>query len=79
MRQIFFIIFLLSIGMKSHAQEAKLDSASYAYGDKIVRSIIESPDSVFPGFEYNKKNLAEINFFWFGWNARCVHVRWFPI
>ena len=46
--------------MKSHAQEAKLDSASYAYGDKIVRSIIESPDSVFPGFEYNKKNLAEI-------------------
>ena len=60
MRQIFFIIFLLSIGMKSHAQEAKLDSASYAYGDKIVRSIVESPDSVFPGFEYNKENLAEI-------------------
>ena len=52
MRQIFFIIFLLSIGMAGHAQEAKLDSASYAYGDKIIRSVTENQDSIFPKLKF---------------------------
>ena len=37
-----------------------LDSLSYAYGDVIIRSVIESPDSIYPGFEYNKENLGEV-------------------
>ena len=60
MRQIFFIIFLLSIGMAGHAQEAKLDSVSYAYGDKIIRSIAENQDSIFPKLKFDKENLAEV-------------------
>ncbi len=60
MRRILFIIFLLSIGMAGHAQEAKLDSASYAYGDKIIRSVVESKDSIIPEFKFDKENLAEV-------------------
>ena len=60
MRRILFIIFLLSIGMAGHAQEAKLDSASYAYGDKIIRSVVESKDSIFPKLKFDKENLAEV-------------------
>ena len=37
-----------------------LDSLSYAYGDAIIRSVVESPDSIHPGFEYNKENLGEV-------------------
>ena len=60
MKRILFIIFLLSIGMISHAQKAKLDSASYAFGDKIIRSVTENHDSIVPGFEYDMENLAEV-------------------
>ena len=60
MRRILFIILLLSIGMKGHAQEVKLDSASYAYGDKIIRSVIENKDSIFPKLKFDKENLAEV-------------------
>ena len=60
MRRILFIILLLSIGMTGHAQEVKLDSASYAYGDKIIRSVIESKDSIFPKLKFDKENLAEV-------------------
>lgn len=37
-----------------------LDSASYAYGDVIIRSILVSKDSLFPDFERNKENLSEV-------------------
>ena len=62
MRRILFIILLLSIGMTGHAQEVKLDSASYAYGDKIIRSVIESKDSIFPKLKFDKENLAEVSY-----------------
>ena len=60
MRRIFFLIFLLSFGMVVRAQEVKLDSASYAYGDKIIRSVAENQDSIFPQLGLDKKNLAEL-------------------
>ena len=65
MRRILFIILLLSIGMTGHAQEVKLDSASYAYGDKIIRSVIESKDSIFPKLKFDKENLAVNNVKWY--------------
>lgn len=37
-----------------------LDSISYAYGDAIIRSVIENSDSIFPVFEYNKENCVEL-------------------
>ena len=37
-----------------------LDSASYAFGDVIIRSLMENPDSVYPRFEYNEENLDEL-------------------
>ena len=60
MKRILFNIFLLSIGMIGHAQKAKLDSASYAFGDKIIRSVAENQDSIVPGFEFDMENLAEV-------------------
>ena len=60
MKRILFYIFFLSIGMIGHAQKAKLDSASYAFGDKLIRSVTENHDSIVPGFEYDTKNLAEV-------------------
>ena len=60
MKRILFVIFLLSIGMIGHAQKAKLDSASYAFGDKIIRSITENHDSIVPGFEFDMENLADV-------------------
>ena len=60
MRRILFLIFLLSFGMVVRAQEVKLDSASYAYGDKIIRSVAENQDSIFPQLGLDKKNLAEL-------------------
>ena len=60
MRRILFLLFLLSFGMVVHAQEAKLDSASYAYGDKIIRSVAENQDSIILEFEFDKENLAEV-------------------
>ena len=58
--KILFVILLLSIGMAIHAQETKLDSASYALGDKFVRFIVENKDSINLGFEFDKDNLAEV-------------------
>ena len=46
--------------MVVRAQEVKLDSASYAYGDKIIRSVAENQDSIFPQLGLDKKNLAEL-------------------
>ena len=43
----------------SRASET-LDSLSYAYGDVIIRTVIERPDSIYPGFKYNKENLGEV-------------------
>jgi hypothetical protein len=60
MKRILFYIFFLSIGMIGHAQKAKLDSASYAFGDKLIRSVTENHDSIVPGFEYDTENLAEV-------------------
>ena len=60
MKQLFLIIVLLSVGMAVHAQEAELDSASYAYGDKIIRSVVENKDSIDLNFEFGKENLAEV-------------------
>ena len=60
MKRIIFYIFFLSIGMIGHAQKAKLDSASYAFGDKIIRSVAENQDSIVPGFEFDMENLAEV-------------------
>lgn len=37
-----------------------LDSASYAYGDMIIRSFVGISDSIAPPFELNKENLAEL-------------------
>ena len=60
MKRILFYIFFLSIGMIGHAQKAKLDSVSYAFGDKLIRSVTENHDSIVPGFEYDTENLAEV-------------------
>ena len=60
MKRILFYISFLSICMISHAQKAKLDSASYAFGDKIIRSVTENHDSIVPGFEFDTENLAEV-------------------
>ena len=60
MKQCFLILFLFSLGMTSHAEEASLDSVSYAFGDKIIRSFVEDKDSMLPAFEYNKENLSEL-------------------
>ncbi|MBO4658029.1 MAG: hypothetical protein J5637_00235 [Prevotella sp.] len=60
MKQLFLILFLFSIGMASHAEEASLDSVSYVFGDKVIRSFVENKDSMLPAFEYNKDNLAEL-------------------
>ena len=46
--------------MSGHAQEAKLDSVSYAFGDKIIRSVAENQDSIILEFEFDKENLAEV-------------------
>lgn len=37
-----------------------LDSLSYAYGDVIIRSIVENSDSIYPGFRHNKENYVEL-------------------
>ncbi|MBR5171581.1 MAG: hypothetical protein IKW85_13625 [Muribaculaceae bacterium] len=60
MRHIFSIIFLLCFGMIADAEVAEFDSASYALGDVIIRSIKESPDSIFPGNELSEAELAEV-------------------
>ena len=60
MRRILFLLFLLSFGMVVRAQEVKLDSASYAYGDKIIRSVAENQDSIFPQLGLDKKSMAEL-------------------
>ena len=37
-----------------------IDSLSYAYGDVIIRSIVENSDSIYPGFGHNKENYVEL-------------------
>ena len=59
MRHVFSIIFLLCFGMIADAEVAEFDSASYALGDVIIRTIKESPDSIFPGNELSEAELAE--------------------
>ena len=60
MRRILFLLFLFSFGMVVRAQEVKLDSASYAYGDKIIRSVAENQDSIFPQLGLDKKSMTEL-------------------
>ena len=59
MRHVFSIIFLLCFGMIADAEVAEFDSASYALGDVIIRSIKEAPDSIYPGNELSETELAE--------------------
>lgn len=59
MRHIFSIFFLLFFGMIADAQVAEFDSASYALGDVTIRSMKESTDSVYPGYELTETELAE--------------------
>lgn len=59
MRHIFSIIFLLCFGMIADAEVAEFDSASYALGDVIIRSIKENPEFVYPGKELSEAELAE--------------------
>lgn len=59
MKQIISIVLFLFIGMNAQAEVEKLDSASYAYGDAIIRSILEAQDSIDVEFEFNQENLAE--------------------
>ena len=59
MRHVFSIIFLLCFGMIANAEVAEFDSASYVLGDVIIRSIKESPDSIYPGNELSETELDE--------------------
>ena len=59
MRHIFSIIFLFCLGMIADAEVAEFDSASYALGDAMIRSIKESPDPIYPGNELSEPELAE--------------------
>ena len=59
MRHIFSIIFLFCLGMIANAEVAEFDSASYALGDVTIRSMKESTDSVYPGYELTETELAE--------------------
>lgn len=59
MRHIFSIIFLLCYGIIAYAEVAEFDSASYALGDGIIRSIKESPDSIYPENELSETEFAE--------------------
>lgn len=60
MRHIFSIIFLLCFGMIADAEVAEFDSASYALGDVMIRSLKKSPDFVYPGNELGETELAEL-------------------
>ena len=59
MRNIFSIIFLLCFGLIAVAEVAEFDSASYALGDAMIRSIKESPDPIYAGNELSEPELAE--------------------
>lgn len=59
MRHVFSIIFLLCFGMIADAEVAEFDSASYVLGDVVIRSIKESPDSIYPGNELSETELDE--------------------
>ena len=60
MKQLFVLAFLLAFGTTVHAEEARFDSVSYAFGDKIIRLVVENKVSDHFGFELDKKNLAEM-------------------
>ncbi len=59
MRHIFSIIFLLCFGLIADAEVAEFDSASYALGDAMIRSIKESPDPIYQGNELSETELVE--------------------
>lgn len=59
MRHIFSIIFLLCFGMIADAEVAEFDSVSYALGDVMIRSIKESPESIYSENGFSETELAE--------------------
>jgi len=59
MRHIYSIFFLFCLGMIANAEVAEFDSASYALGDVMIRSIKESPDPIYAGNELSEPELAE--------------------
>ena len=59
MKQIFSIIFFLSISMFVNAGVVELDSASYALGDQLVRYTMETQDSQQLDFKLDETNIAD--------------------